>query len=137
MILFIDDEHRYVENVITELQSLGFEVKFCAGVDEALYVLRAGAAGIAAIVADVMMPHGSSFTPDETNQNRETGLEFLKRIRKDGIRLPVILLTNVERGRHVDDAAANNPPCTVLRKREYLSFEIAEIIQGVADKWKS
>jgi len=134
MILFIDDEHRYVENVIAELESLGFKVRFCAGVDEALDVLRGGVAGMEAIVADVMMPHGSSFTADATNQNRETGLEFLKRIRKHGITLPVILLTNVERGHQVEDVAESHGPCLVIRKREYLSFEIAEIIKQEVEK---
>ena len=66
--------------------------KSCSGVDEALRLIRAGELRLDAIVCDVMMPHGDSFTAAETDENRLTGLV-----------------------------------CTVIRKREKWSFEIAAL----------
>ena len=129
MILFVDDEKQYIENIITELESLGIEVTFCAGVDEALNRIRSGERSIDAIVCDVMMPHGSAFSAAQTEDNKIAGLVFLADLRQRGVNLPVVLLTNLESGRApVDETARQYSPCVVIRKRDKWSFEIAEII---------
>jgi CheY-like chemotaxis protein len=129
MILFVDDERRYVENVLEELALLGVEVRFCPGIDEALSAVGSCQAEIDAIVCDVMMPHGTAFTAPYTEQNRITGLRFLARVREMGFKGEVVLLTYLEPGRApVDEEAAKFPPCRVIRKREKWSFEIAEMI---------
>jgi CheY-like chemotaxis protein len=129
MILFVDDEKHYIENTIAEMESIGLKVKFCAGVDEALSSIKSAPGNIQAIVCDVMMPHGEAFTPAETEDNRITGLVFLERLRRNGIHLPVVLLTNLESGRApVDERAKLYEPCIVIRKRDKWSFEIAETV---------
>lgn len=132
MILVVDDERQYLENVISELEDLGLTVKFCSDVDGALTAIAANAQNMEAIVFDVMMPHGQAFTARETEENRITGLRLLERIRERGIKAPVILLTNLEPGRApVEETARNFPPCTVIRKRDKWSFEIAESIRDL------
>lgn len=135
MILFVDDEKQYVENVISEMESLGLEVRFCATVDEALPMFEAAPTNIEAIILDVMMPHGRSFTASETDDNMITGLRFLARIRHEGFIVPVVLLTNLESGRApVDEFAQKYAPCVVIRKRDKWSFEIAESIRDLVKK---
>jgi CheY-like chemotaxis protein len=130
MILVVDDERQYLENVISELERLGLDVKFCADVDAALATILANAQQMEAMVFDVMMPHGVAFTAQETEDNLVTGLRLLERIRRHGIKAPVILLTNLEPGRApVEETASKFPPCTVIRKRDKWSFEIAESIR--------
>jgi CheY-like chemotaxis protein len=126
MILFIDDEERYVENICDELKFLGKEVEFCDGVDKALSIL-AVSRNLEVIVCDVMMPHGDSFSAEETDENARTGLLFVRRIRANGIKVPVVLLTNDER-EHVREQASKFLKCNVVLKKHSLSFEIAEQI---------
>ena len=40
MILFIDDEKKYVRNYIEELESLGFEVKYIKYINEAFDFIK-------------------------------------------------------------------------------------------------
>jgi CheY-like chemotaxis protein len=129
MILFVDDEKRYVDNVLEELKLLGREVLFCDGVDMALEQFQAFRGKIDLIVCDVMMPHGKSFKPEETEQNRITGLRFLARVRELGFNRQFVLLTYLEPGRApVEETARQYEPCKVIRKREKWSFEIADMI---------
>jgi len=135
MILFVDNEKEYVENVISEAESLGLEVRFCGDVDEALAVLSSAGASIEAIVLDVMMPHGASFSGSDTGDNMVTGLKLLTRIREKGVAVPVVLLTSLEPERApVEKFAVEYPPCTVIRKRDKWSFEIAECIRDLVKK---
>ena len=138
MILFVDDEKQYVENVISEMESLGLEVSFCATVDEAFEVLNKPEPKIEAIILDVMMAHGKSFTASETEDTMRTGLLLLARIRENGVHVPVVLLTNLEPGRDpVDEFAQKYAPCTVIRKRDKWSFEIAECIRDLVANERS
>jgi CheY-like chemotaxis protein len=132
MILFVDDEKQYIENVISELEGLGLDVKFCSDVDAALALILDDTQPIEAILLDVMMPHGTNFPAQETDYNRITGLRLLEKVRACGVKAPVILLTNLEPGRApVDETAKKFPPCEVIRKRDKWSFEIAESIRDV------
>lgn len=129
MILFVEDEKQYVDNVLEELKLLGLQVEFCDGVDKALEKLKTFGDKIDLIVCDVMMPHGESFKQEETEQNRITGLRFLARVRELGFNRQFVLLTYLEAGRApVEETARQYPPCLVIRKREKWSFEIAEMI---------
>lgn len=131
MILFVDDEKHYVQNILDELDLLEVKYIFCSGVDTAIDQIETRGSEIDAAVCDVMMPSGQAFTPEETEDNLITGLRFLARIRELGYKRLVLLLTNLEPGRapDVDNAATNYPPCRILRKRELWSFEIAEQIK--------
>jgi CheY-like chemotaxis protein len=125
MILFIDDEKRYVDNICSELAFLGKQVTFCDGVDAAFALLE-GSGEVEGIVCDVMMPHGKLFTAPQTDENRKTGLRFVEFIRSSGINLPVVLLTNDNRQHVRDESRSLN--CKVILKKDYPSFEIAEQI---------
>jgi CheY-like chemotaxis protein len=129
MILFVDDEKRYVDNLLEELNLLGREVEFCDGVDKAMEKFQTFGDKIELIVCDVMMPHGKSFKSEETEHNRITGLRFLARVRERGFNKQFVLLTYLEPGRAAEEETARlYPPCRVIRKREQWSFEIAETI---------
>lgn len=135
MILLLDDEKEYIENVLDELKSLGLQVHFLSNVDDALKYIHDNPTNIQAIVCDVMMPHGQAFAASVTEDNRITGLRFAERIRESGVELPIIFLTNLEPDRApIEQVAEACAPCTIIRKREKWSFEIAESIRDLVAK---
>jgi CheY-like chemotaxis protein len=129
-ILLIDDEKQYIENVISELEALHINVRFCPGVDDAIRQIRSGAEIFDGVVCDVMMPGGNTFTAVATDNGKYTGLLLLEKLREEGLKIPVVLLTYLESDRGaVDEAARKYAPCLVIRKRDKWSFEIAEMIR--------
>ncbi|MGA3133454.1 MAG: response regulator [Terracidiphilus sp.] len=135
MILLLDDEGEYIENVLDELRSLGLQVVFLSNVDDALEYIKNNRSNIQAIVCDVMMPHGRAFAASATEDNRITGLRFAEKIREGGIKLPIVFLTNLEPDRApIEQVAEACTPCVIIRKREKWSFEIAESIRDLIAK---
>ena len=135
MILLVDDEGEYVENLIYELISLGMKVYFIPSVDDAIEYIKNNQSSLQAIVCDVMMPHGRAFAASATKDNRVTGLRFAEEIRAMGVKLPIVLMTNLEPDRApIEQVAEACAPCTIIRKRDKWSFEIAESIRDLVTK---
>ncbi len=79
-ILVVDDERAVRESLRRALTLEGYEVELAADGEEALERLAPGAAPVDAVVLDVLMP-------------RLGGLDVSRRLRAEGNRVPVLMLT--------------------------------------------
>ena len=137
MIMLLDDEQEYVENLVAELKSFGLEVHLVSNVDEALRCVEDPSSQLQAIVCDVMMPHGHAITAEASRDNLTTGVQFAEKVREVGIEVPIVLITNLDRDRApIQGVLEKCRPCTVIHKREQWSFEIAETIRDLVSEGK-
>lgn len=131
-ILFVDDEKRWVTPYLDALKDDGFEVYYEPTVDGALQFFEANRDDIALLILDTMMPHGKSFSPNETQRGLRTGVHFYKRIREEtpGLNIPVIFLTNVsdDEVKQIVDQQIN---CQLIRKSECFPYELVEKIRSI------
>lgn len=130
MILFIDDEKRYMENYVDELQRAGFTVDFRTDVDSGLAFLNQNKDRIRLLVLDLMMPPGNSFKNENTEMGLRTGVRFYENVRMESPDLMVVVLTNVSDQR-IMERFENEQHCHFLRKEDYLPFEFAEEVMRI------
>ena len=129
MILFIDDEKRYVKNYIEELEEVGFEVNYINNVGDALEFIKSKESKkIESIVLDVMMPSGKIFTNEETEEGLNTGIEFYKKFRDNFPNTKVFVLTNVSR-EDVRDFFEEQKDCFFARKDNIMPVEFAKKVK--------
>lgn len=125
MILFIDDEKRYVKNYIEELEKVeevGFEVNYINNVGNALEFIKSEESKkIEAIVLDVMMPSNGFFVDDEV----EIGIQFYNEYRKHFPHTKVFVLTNVSR-EDVREFFEKEKDCFFDRKEDIMPVEFAK-----------
>ncbi len=99
MILYIDDEPRYIESFVQELEyefgedSIQFEEK----IDKAIEFFKRNSKQIKIIILDNMMPTGKTFKDKPTNEGLFTGLFFYELIRESAPNLPIIIFTNTSK----------------------------------------
>jgi DNA-binding NarL/FixJ family response regulator len=121
MILFIDDEKRYVKNYIEELESVRFEVNYLNNVGDALEFIKSEESKkIEAIILDAMMPFNEGFADEEA----KVGIEFYKKFREDFPNTKVFVLTNVSR-EDVRDFFDKQKDCYFDRKDDSMPVEFA------------
>lgn len=130
MILFVDDEKRYMNSYVEELKLSGYEVSFQGDVDSALRFFEENLNRINLLILDIMMPPGSSFKEVDTQLGLRTGIHFYERIREKAPNLPVMILTNVSDPR-VEERFRKENKCWFLRKEDYFPFELAEEVKKV------
>jgi CheY-like chemotaxis protein len=130
MILFLDDEKRYMDTYKVELEIQGYEVSFKNNVDDAVKFFDAHTNSIQLIILDIMMPPGQSFQGENTSDGLRTGVRFYERIRELAPHLPILIFTNVsdERLAKRFEAEAN---CRFLRKEDYLPHELVEVVRKI------
>jgi CheY-like chemotaxis protein len=128
MILFVDDEKRFMDSYSLELELLGYKVSFQKDVDTALAFLKTHPSAVELLILDVMMPPGQSFQHENTNNGLRTGVRFYERIRALSPMLPVIIFTNVS-DEQVERRFQAEPNCRFFRKEDYLPFELAEEVK--------
>lgn len=134
MILFVDDESRYVDSYIQELKSPphNYEVEYYNEVDTALEFLGSHLDQIELLILDIILPPGSAFEDVDTESGLRTGVAFFERARAMRPDLPVIILTNVS-DEQVREGFISKDKCTYLRKEDYYPFELcAEVEQMLA-----
>lgn len=127
MILFIDDEMRYIRSFVDEItEQLGGqqEIEVIDNVDDALAKIqdRDFANRIDLIVLDVMMPGRNSFDSSESSDGLRTGLKLFERLRH--LKRRVLVFTNVgdpEVKRWFEDNG-----CLYIRKPDVLPHEFTE-----------
>lgn len=122
MILFIDDEKRYVKNYVEELVEIGFKVNYINNVGDALEFIKSEESKkIEAVVLDVMMPSNGFFPDDEV----EIGIQFYNRFRENFPNTRVFVLTNVSR-EDVRDFFEKQKDCYFDRKDDIMPVEFSQ-----------
>ncbi len=95
MVIMVDDERRYVEPYLMELDLRGIEVRFYDNVDAAWQALQTSIADVQLLILDIMMAPGELLADLDTRYGLRTGVRFYERIRELAPQLRVIILTNV------------------------------------------
>lgn len=129
MILLVDDEKRYLENNVEELEALGHEVILKRRVEEALEILEKRIDKVDAVIVDIMIPSGP-FKESDTSNGLRTGIIMAQAIRLISSQVPIIFFTNVSD----EDTAkklAQPEGQWFLRKTDYFSHEFAAKVDKI------
>lgn len=127
MVLFIDDEARYVDSYVQELKLLGYDVQFqdCReGVETALEFFEENAHEVELLILDIIMPPGFAFQDDNTELGLRTGIAFFDQARSVRPDLPVIVLSNVTK-EQVGDRFASEENFLYVGKDDCYPFELS------------
>lgn len=130
MILFVDDEKRFMHSYMMELELEGHTVSFQNDVDSALSLLEKGLDHLELLILDIMMPPGRNFQGEDTGGGLRTGVFFYERIRVLAPHLPVIIFTNVS-DEQLEKRFKAEANCRFLRKEEYLPHELVETVREI------
>lgn len=131
MILIIDDEPQYIKNYNIALEENGFQTKLITDVDEALEFVSTKHADLQAIILDIMMPYGNSFSDEETSGGTRTGNVLYSMIRKKMPQLPVFILTIIS-DESVKAQFEDDSDCHFFPKRKPFIFaaEVKSLLSG-------
>lgn len=77
---------------IRKLEQAGFYVLFCSDASEAFRLIAEGI-NSTLLVTDNFVTHGPDFSEAETESGTRTGLALLKRLRKFGSHIPVLIFS--------------------------------------------
>jgi len=127
MILLIDDEPEYIKNYKIALEDEKFQTELITNVDEALSFIHTKKSEIEAIILDIMMPYGDSFSGEETNGGTRTGARFYYKIREVLPNTPIFILTNVS-DENIEEQFSNDKNCSFHTKGRPFAF--AETIRN-------
>lgn len=130
MILLVDDEVRYTDVIVTELEGAGYEVCAHRNIDTALKFFEEHLGQIELLILDIFMPWGASFTMEETEYGMRTGVRFYERVREKEAVLPVIVLTHAADPmlRKFFNGESN---CWYRQKLDLMPFELAYLIKEI------
>ncbi len=97
MILYIDDEPRYVASFIEELEyEFGEDnIKLTSNTDKAISCFKQNSKKIKIVILDIMMPSGRAFKDEPTKEGLLTGFFLYQYIRTSHHNLPIIIFTNI------------------------------------------
>jgi DNA-binding NarL/FixJ family response regulator len=132
MILFVDDEERFMSSYFDELREAlpGYKILCKYKVDDALSALRENADRIELLILDIMMAPGVSFSGADTTAGLRTGIRFYELARQINPAMNVIIFTNISDS-SVEDYFDKEEKCLFLRKENHLPFEFAERVKEV------
>jgi CheY-like chemotaxis protein len=128
VILFVDDDKRYIKTYIEELRHCGYTVVHHDSVDKAINFINSESDEIELLILDIMMPSGSYFKDIDRENGLRTGCLLLKEIGSGIIEIcsPILVLTNV---------SANSLPIEyrkfVLRKEDFTPEDLAKKIHQI------
>jgi CheY-like chemotaxis protein len=151
MILFVDDEPRYISSFVEELElEFGKDKINCSkDVDEALDFFNHNSNEIKIIILDEMMPPGKTFKNGLTQTGLRTGLFFYKHIRQNFPDLPIIIFTNIPDDYTFSDSAnhfeigeiskkfkedIDNRKALYLQKEDLFPYELAAIVRKILEQ---
>ncbi len=128
MILMIDDEGDRIDNDIEWLRSSGYQVHLEQDVDQALKFLESHSPVIDGVICDIMIPHGRTFSGQQTRDGLRTGVSLFELVRAKWPDLPFIFFTNSInqplRRRFQEERA-----CAYLLKREHIGEQFIEEVR--------
>jgi CheY-like chemotaxis protein len=129
LILFIDDEGFRVENDIEELQFAGWQVHLATKINDAVKFLKAHRHEVECVICDVMMPHGTCFSADETRKGLRTGIKFFEWARQRWPDLPFVIFTNVSGDDGLRQKLEREPACIYVEKQSSLGQEFLKHVR--------
>ena len=129
MILFVDDEARWVDSLVRELTEK-YEVSFYRDVDSAWQCFEEFPDDIELLILDIMMPPGNVFKEFDTDEGRRTGIFFYEKVRDREPWLPVIILTNVS-DEEVIHRFRTEKNCWLFEKTDYLPYQIVQEVDQI------
>jgi CheY-like chemotaxis protein len=133
MILFIDDEPRFVDSCALYLRDIGqFDIDLVANVDEAMNRLDTDN-NIQLAILDIMMPPGNKFKDIDTKKGLRTGEFLYKEIRKNHPNLPIIVFTNVSNP-DVKEIFKDDTLCKFMEKSQY---RLGDFLDEIKDSLSS
>jgi len=108
------DDPLFSSDLVDELKSLGFEVRFCTNSMEVLEQFEPSTGVIPhLLITDSFLQHGSEFDAHETRAGTNTGNALYEKLRESHPKLPVIIHTS-SRAMHSAFGMINDPFfCTV------------------------
>jgi DNA-binding response OmpR family regulator len=132
VILFIDDEPRYIKNFVEDLELtlVGHgDIRVVDRVDEALSLIaRLNERGSLPelIILDIMMAPYNSFTTEETNGGIRTGLALFDKIKHV---CPILIFTNV--GDASVKKTFEDQGCLYVKKPDVLPHEFSALVRNI------
>jgi len=133
MILFIDDEPDYVKPFLKAFELSGFPVYITTDLDNALTTIESQEDDILAIILDIMMPPGKLFDLENTDQGLRTGLRLLEHLKEVYEKIPVVILTNLDKSRLGKITHGN---CLIFEKKEITPWELVNKVANMKRKVK-
>lgn len=94
MILFIDDELKYISDYLAALRDGEYEVAHVSSTDKAWTIFNESREYLDLVIMDVMMPPGDLLSQDQTNGGHSSGVVLYRMLRAAMPNLPILLLTN-------------------------------------------
>lgn len=130
MILWIDDEPRYISSYVDELALAGFAVTVQNDIDMGVAYFRANKETIALCVLDIMISPGKLFQTEDTLLGRRTGFHLFDHLRAIDPELRVIVLTNVN-APDIERKFGIAKHCWWFRKDQCLPYELVQQIRQI------
>ena len=128
-IVLIDDEPGQMDYYCRALRLHHYEVELLDSTDKATSGIESwGSRPPDAVVLDLMLPPGNSFTAQETHNGVTTGLCLLRVIRERFSALPVIILSSYEEKVKEMKNEEKDPALKVVSKYEAPPFEIVRLL---------
>lgn len=131
MILFIDDEPHRIRPYTQALELTGFPIKVVNNVDEAWQIIELQQKDILAVIVDIMMPPGKLFEEEGTKQGLRTGVVFIERLRNIDEGIPVVVLTNAEKG---ELGIISHRNCHIFLKKELNPWGLVDKLSDIKRK---
>jgi CheY-like chemotaxis protein len=115
MILVIDDDKHYADDMAELITSQGYSVHPVHSASAALALLKRPREEPECIILDIMMPHGKEYSAAATEHGRYTGMQLLASIRGVLPYVPVFI-TTVLRDEHVLSWLREQKNCQLFQK---------------------
>ncbi len=124
-LLFLDDEGYQAERYSNALRDAGFSLTRARSVSEAETTVGKGS--FDALVLDVMMAP-EHLGEASTSGGFLSGIELARRLRENGLRVPIVFLTN-SRDERIDQWCALQDSAAVLRKADVLPADFPRAME--------
>lgn len=129
MILFIDDEERWVKTYIEAIEMSGYQCNLITNVDGLTPLINGSNSldGVTLIILDIMMPARNRYESVDTDEGMRTGELVLSDLNQIGPMIPIIILTNKDKSDDFDNHGYNY--ATYLQKQSTKPSELVDVIR--------
>lgn len=125
-ILIVDDDNLVVKFYTRALEEEGFKVRQTYDPDETLKLIEKEKPDLSAIILDIMMPPGETYSDEDTQEGLRTGTFLYNDLKAYYPNVPVVVLTNVTDQETIRQFP-NEPRLRIANKLDYTPFELAEL----------